>query len=85
MKTVQDLKNEFSLARSVVAKTEVEGVKKLKVFRAVRGGLQEIERAAASDFGFPLREIMDLKSFLPVVEDQVAYMEQRARANRWNV
>lgn len=65
MKTISDLQQEFSALKS----KRLPRADKLPLARKIRGGVSEIERAAASDFSFPLDEIQKARAFLIVLED----------------
>lgn len=65
MKTVSDLEQEFSNIKS----KRIPRLEKIPLVKLVRGGVQQIERKAASDFSFPLQEIRKAVSFLIILDD----------------
>jgi hypothetical protein len=76
MKTAKELEVDFKEAREGLEKLE-----KLNALRSIRGGLHEIERAAAADLAFPLTEIQSARTLLPDVETALTICE--ANAKRW--
>lgn len=65
MKTVRDLKREFSDIKS----KRLPRTDKMPFVKAIRGGVQQIEIAAARNFSFPLDEIQKAKAFLIELDD----------------
>lgn len=65
MKTIRDLQVEFSAVKS----KRLPRVEKLPLVQAIRVGVSAIERAAASDFSFPLEEIQKVRGFLIELDD----------------
>ena len=64
MKTVSELKNEFSALKQ----KKISRAEKLPIARAIRGGVGEIEQAAMRDFSFPLAEIRKAKDFIAEID-----------------
>lgn len=65
MKSVNEMEREFSNIKS----KRIPRSEKLPLVRAIRGGVQSIELAAAQDFSFPLSEIQKARAFLIALDD----------------
>lgn len=80
MKTVGEIRKDFC-----DVKEHLERGAKLQALRRIRGGLQEVEMAAAKDFSFPLSEVQAARALLPDVEAALNIAESNARRFRWEV